>query len=300
MKNKIITIITILIFPFFVTAQEFAPIGATWYFAETYYGSLDTGLVTFSSIGDTIINNKSCQVVKKDKRSCYSFEGEYFFHQEGDSVFYFNQTSENFDLLFDFNANIGDHWNIVWGDNDFMDTMIVTVDSISWFKLNSTDSLRIQNVSITSSIFPEPSYRKIIHNIGFEISMLPFLYSSAVCDINYEMGINCYQDSNIGLFNFSGTECNYTPVHNIDKPNTFEVSPNPTSRSFFIKNRISETSKNQIQLFDFKGEMILEQSINFSKNQSVEIKTNHLSSGIYFLKISNDKYSNIQKIIVQN
>jgi len=90
-------------------------------------------------------------------------------------------------------------------------------------------------------------------------------------------------------------------VKNINKEEiNFSISPNPTSHSFFIKNKTSTNTENQIQLFDLNGKMMIEKNIHLLQNQNIEIETTHLSAGIYFLKISNEEYSKIQKIVIQD
>jgi len=72
------------------------------------------------------------------------------------------------------------------------------------------------------------------------------------------------------------------------------VYPNPASDKLFIEG--PENSK--IQLFGLKGELIMENNINAMHNQTIEVS--HYSPGVYILKIFNDKFTLIRKVILSN
>jgi len=301
MKNKVYLVLFFLFsfFHFVSAQQEFAPIGASWHYPETYFWSGNIGVVNWTSIGDTIIDNKSCRIIYKDNWTCYSDEGNHFFHQSNDSIFYYNQTLETFSPYFIFNAEVGDSWVFqVNGSVAFSDSMKCEVDSISYYPIQSGDSIRIQHVTITDLTIGsgEPFHQtKLIENIGFELAFIPFTLIT-LCDADYDGDIRCYEDPNIGLINFSNVDCNFTPTIDLNISD-IEIYPNPTSDFLFVKSRESLISK--IEIINLQGNIVAVNESIFPENKNIEIKTDDLSSGIYFLSIKHNNTFTIKKIIVQ-
>ena len=282
---------------FSMAAQDFAPAGAKWYFPETYFTSGDIGLITFTGVGDTIIDNKSCRIVYKDHGTCYSNGGNHYFYQSNDSVFYYNQDLEIFSLHYVFDAEVGDSWTISGAsDGLYGDTIFCTVDSISYFEITPSDSLKIQHVTLQSEDSEFLYSTRLIEKIGFERGLLTIPIFS-ICDGDFDGDIRCYEDDEIGLISFSNVACDYTPtVNHFYKK--IEIYPNPSNDLFFIKPNDHPISS--IQLIDFQGVTVFQKEKTINKNESFEVNTAHLASGIYFLKINHNNIFTIKKIIVNH
>ena len=67
--------------------------------------------------------------------------------------------------------------------------------------------------------------------------------------------------------------------------------PNPVTDNLYIK--CSSSSKYFVELFDINGRIIF----NKLYDCNTIIRTNDLKSGLYLLKISNDKFTSTKKII---
>lgn len=85
----------------------------------------------------------------------------------------------------------------------------------------------------------------------------------------------------------------------IEKPEAFvsKVFPNPTRD--YLKIQLEKPLENNafLQLKDLSGNTVLSQSVGNEKQ--IELQLKHLSTGVYFLQISNDKDLFVQKIIVE-
>ncbi len=280
--------------------QEFAPIGATWNYQETYFFSGNIGLVTFTSVGDTIINNKPCRIIYKDNPTCYIHDENLYFHQSNDSIFYYHPVLDIFTPCFIFNAEVGDSW--VYQEHSLAgnsDSLRCQVDSISYYPIANNDSLKIQHVSIielTIGHIGITYQTRLIENIGFEKGFIPFTLLS-LCDADYEGNIKCYDDSNIGLVNFLNESCNSTPTIDLDISN-IDIYPNPASNFLFINP--NETQISKIEIINAQGNIVAIHDSSFSKNQNIEIKIDNFSAGIYFLKIKHNNAFTIKKFVVQD
>lgn len=85
--------------------NEFAPIGAKWYF--NYPNSTSNDYVVFESKKDSTIQGKDSRVIDVRLNNSRLVSREYI-HQNGDSIFYYNENYNSFFLLYDFSAKAGD------------------------------------------------------------------------------------------------------------------------------------------------------------------------------------------------
>ncbi|MES2590634.1 MAG: T9SS type A sorting domain-containing protein [Bacteroidota bacterium] len=95
-----------------------------------------------------------------------------------------------------------------------------------------------------------------------------------------------------------------TDINSIERSkNEFKVFPNPSVSSIFITNN-SNSSHNgafTLTLTDNLGRKMYTQSYHENKfSEPVEINTENLSNGIYFVSISTEFYTQTQKVIVQH
>ena len=293
--SRCILIVNFILIQVNVNCQEFAPIGAKWYFPEIYFSSSNVGLVTYESIGDTIINDKLCKTIYKDNGSCYENKGNHYFYEENDSLYYYDESSGLFDLIIDFNAEIGDSWVINKSPGlSIMEGWIVCkVDSISYLNISSEDSLRIQHVTLEGNIDYDEQIitafypTKIIEKIGFEIALLPLSWMT-LCDGDYEKELRCYEDEEFGLLNFTSEDCLLTPIEEIQIDNEIIVFPNPTKDEIEFKRK--DIQINRIEIYRPNGNLVrvIEKKLD-------EIKLSEI--GIYYLKIFTDKGIILKKVV---
>ena len=300
MKTILFNLLILISFSINAIAQEFAPIGAKWYFQESYAWSNDIGFIFYESIGDTVINNFSCRMIYKDKSSCCIQENYHFLYQSHDSIFQYNSASETFNLLFDFGAEIGDSWVLRTNPDGYLysDSVTCSVDSISFLQYSATDSLKILHVTLESpeyyiSYFGDTIYYtanfEIIEKIGFRSALL-LSDCIRICDGNFEGSVRCYEDSEVGLIMFDSVACDYTPVKNLENKKEILVFPNPVRDKIFIETQDLKIDK--IMLISSEGNQF---PISFHNN---EIDISSLSVGIYFLKFQTNKGIFTKKIIV--
>lgn len=295
-KNLLILIIFTSLNKTKIQSQTFAPIGAEWNFPETFAFSPNTKVISFSSIGDSIVENKTYRVIEKDKFSCLlRFSGKQLIHQSNDSIFHLNNETNELNLIIDFGAKQGETWHIKkYSQTEFADSMFCRVDTVTTELIDGI-SFNVQHVTlkpIENGIVNEfdSLSTRIIENIGFENALFPVSFSY-VCDGNFEGKIRCYYDENLGLIQFSEDECLMTPTTDIIQNLEINIFPNPTSSILNIK--IDDQYKIQkIEMFDLEGKIMIR------KQNENQIDVSDFQKGIYILKITNNEIVRIVKVMV--
>lgn len=104
---------------------------------------------------------------------------------------------------------------------------------------------------------------------------------------------------------YTGSGWNYYVfnVHSNDAVNVKEYSnnlgfktyPNPALNEFYVSLNENTSKPIELSLFDFTGQLVIKDSYSQSSDHKVNIEK--LSSGIYFLQITIDGKSSIQKIV---
>ncbi len=301
MKSQFIILI-ITFFANFAFSQGFARVGAKWYYTERYVFFEFADDISYSEvtvIKDTIILGKAC--VEIDAANfCWFPEGLQYVSQSNDSVFFYDPILNDFKLIYAFNTPPGGSWAIpIIGWDGIIDTMTVTVDSVSTINVNS-HSLGVQYVTyfgkdyneygLDDSLWYNSTIVEILGDLNF-IFLFP-LDMSSICDFNYSQGLRCYEDDFIGHYETGAApSCTYTYV-GLNEPQigALGLHPNPTSGKIYL-----ETVPNNLKsldLIDNLGRVVRK----FTNSE--EINLDGLNNGIYFLRIinmQNDFY--IEKVI---
>jgi len=264
--------------------QVFAPVGATWHYSQTFAINGDTSFVKIESTGDTIISGNNCRILTGSIGTCSDEGNRNYFWNDSNRIYFYKEGI--FKLLYDFNSNAGDEWEVVidyFGNND---TILIHVDSISYETYNSVQ-LKVLHVNMFSDIFGyvPVSSNKIIERIGDTHYLFPWL--NAVCDNNFGGPLRCYEDSLITVFfpNVSPT-CEYiTDVETffINK-NKFNVYPNPRMDKTNITLTYDLECTSFYELINAFGGIITLGKIE-NNNKSLEIDLSSIQSGLYYLKL---------------
>ena len=305
-----------------ISQQPFAPIGAKWSYSPHCLSSPSPHCeyFTFESVADTVVDGITARKIVYSKHttdgSAFVPEANLIMYGDGDRIYYYFENE--FQMLYDFSAQVGDTFNIQLGafanfydvgSGNIIDSTTniqVLVDSVGTTNINN-EILRV--LYLKSINFSEASWffnysnTPVIERIGSTTTGF-FGESTTQILAGFPGSFRCYEDPDIFYknpdFNFS---CDYIygtdAVENL-KTNDFEISPNPTSNRFFIKNKNESPEKTNIQLIDFQGVTVFQKEKTINKNESFEVRTAHLASGIYFLKINHNNTFTIKKIIVNH
>lgn len=300
---KKLLIVLALLFQITTTkAQIWGEQGATWHYS--YWNVGEGGFIKIQYSGDTIINGKNCQVLYPVKYRFYysSTTGMFFggtspyFHPEftytsGDTVFYW--VNNNFKVLYNFNVQPGDYWDLGVDTNYFGCTKSkVIVDSIGTININNktlkwvfvhSDSCSskvlngkiIQEIGcINNYLFPVDN---VCNNICVDFDILNFL---------------CFENNSLGNYNPDNTNCEpYLGLENVEFKE-IKIYPNPASDYIYIENMAKNA---KIEIFTLDGK--LQQAFNIKGNISLNIK--NLADGLYLVKMQTDKGVVVMKFLKQ-
>lgn len=277
-------------------AQSFAPQGATWHYKKNFFFP-QPYLEHYSKlqvVGDTLINGVTCSKIQKEYPFfCNLRPTEEFVYASNDTVFFYDTTFSQFQILYDFNAVQGDSWVI--RVNGFgtanEDTVIVNVDSTDFVTINSQTLKRLYvNYTYYNDgvpiVFSGPS--EVIERIGDTRYLFEFAnFSNIICDGDWTGGLRCYEDSIIGFYDTGISDsCEYFEIYNDLEEQTissFTIAPNPSEK--FITVNMIQGSFQAIQIFDSRGRLII-------KTNSKHIDISTFNSGLYIVRVkSSDTWS---------
>lgn len=196
-----------------IVAQDFAPVGATWHYSERFFDGLPSpqeGYNKLESVKDTMIHGKLCRKIEKEDRiSCSDRPETEYLYTSNDSTFFLDPVIDDFQLLYNFNAEKGDSWNILLNNYPelIMDTAKIHVDSSDVISINGIELKRLYvtyqiiHVENGDGFVFEEYPATIIQSIGDTKYMFNFnSYAYGACDGNFMNDLRCYSDEILGLY----------------------------------------------------------------------------------------------------
>ncbi|MCF8307484.1 MAG: T9SS type A sorting domain-containing protein [Bacteroidales bacterium] len=289
-----------------VNAQNWAPEGASWHYNETYAFYPDSTYIKYESVGDTVIDGQACKKLDKYHYVYYlmrDHDEEYMFSRN-DTVFVYDNYIEDFQMLYDFNAEAGDTWyRLIPDAYDDTDTSFVHIDSTTTTEINGVTLEKFYatfEMVYHSDNFDDWTYNgEIIERIGYMDYMF---YSTPVTyftyDHNFATGLRCYEDDILGLYETGMVDsCTYTyywePTRtNFAKTSNIRTYPNPVKKLLNIDTEIK--GEITFSLRSLTGKIVEKGSIN--ENGAINVST--LNKGLYILFINrNDQIIHRKKII---
>ena len=273
-----------------LAGQEWSPIGAEWYYDITYASNnnIDFHRVYCDSV--VKIKNRDCKRINIDFSACnIQFGGKLYTYKSQDTIFFYNQAFNEFEVLYNFNAKKSDSWKIKRKDNfsGSIDTVTVIVDSISAKVVNSK-TLKVLVVRYKyNQIYSFSSISQIIESIGdlnFIINILPKYYPT--CDFEFLRNLRCYNDPILGTYSTGLRDsCNYIFKASLSSIylNQTKIYPNPTSDKLFIE---SDARIKKISIVDLLG---IQHFVENPKAKQTVINTGSMPSGLYFIHIEDER-----------
>lgn len=303
---KILTFTLLIIMSNHVLAQDFAPVGSVWHYTniENFF-SQDKGYVKIESVGDTVIQGKTCKLLTNTR---YGTTGsitqgnDEYLYVSGDTIFRLSD-NDTFYVLYNFGAKVGDTWVTRSSDPFSFEETEIRVDSTATTTING-EVLRVLFVSSLNGVMgfggsrgPAGGKAKIIERLGGSWYMFPQNYGSS--DWEIRIGLRCYSDPNFGFYNSGITsDCELIIVNVEEIENKYGISiyPNPSSERINIKFGHNPERK-EISLYSLQGNLIFTEKLD--QNQD-EMDFLIPQQGIYLLKIKLNGSETITEKIVIN
>ncbi|MGE4589954.1 MAG: T9SS type A sorting domain-containing protein [Acidaminococcaceae bacterium] len=288
--NIFITAILIILQIAQAFGQNFAPIGAEWYYSSNAGGAAPPDSEYYYLIveKDTTINDLN---LRKIKRICYSYQGDsvevspYLIHESGDTVSLYDQEKQRLYKLFVFNVSQGDTlvldipYDVYYIEDS---TYRVVIDAIETATCDGTEL----NKYVLEQLDDFGWFRGFyLEKVGGYEWFLPLGLTTIP---EADGPIRCYHDDDIDI-NFTSRECDYWIFTSMDdiEADKFQLYPNPTIDNIQIK---TDFKIDNIEIIDNSGNIVLQTEKN-------DLNISSLATGVYFVRIYSDNQIIMKKIV---
>ena len=280
--------------------------GATWYYQRvdgSFGSSKEYDYTTMEILKDTVISGDSAKVISHNS-SCSMIHTRVI-RLQNDSLFYFDDDSTEFRLLYDFTATEGEDRDIVtnrlppYHDSIHIDTFTIKVDSVSSTFING-EELTVQHVSHNSHITFGID-EKITKYFGAASGFFPVenglckpapsavrCYINNHCDIEYNSGIEETCDTTYTkTINSNNQEDKYTEG--------IQVFPNPATEQIRVS-RPAQSQPADYRLISINGKEVKNGRLNSPEEN---IKVSDLTSVVYLLIFESKSEQFTKKIMIK-
>lgn len=311
-----------------VNAQTlFLPnIGTKWHYVFGQYGpSLNKYNAKIEYVKDSVYMGENIKILHANmiySLCSYYTSPNVFIKQRNDSVWFLHtqQTNNTWQLLINFNANVGQSWNFTvmnsFTSSPTTTTYSITVNSINTVTINSL-ALKSFNVTYKRPNLIGSGTQTYTSTITERLGDTQFLFNIANKTPNglldgcaYVENLLCYEDSTFGLYQFTSNPCDYHYPNYVGlneskiKDYELKIYPNPANGILNVEllNLASTGSATEIQIINTLGQVVHQSTIKTVTLSGVEgqqsaIDIKDLPEGVYQLKISEGKKQRVLKFI---
>ena len=247
--------------------------GAEWY----YEIQNDNGSITYQHLkqeGDTVINHKDVKIIVRtntlyDKHQEITHE---YVYEENNVVYWWDKENENFTVLYDQNAEVGDEWQITNGSS----SIIVRVDEVSEYEYEGR-TFKMMHISDENDVFTG----NIVCGIGHLSSFFPEKIMRKSCPFVVE-SLRCYWVNDDLFFHQGDTDCDeiLTVEENVSAQDSESIAlyPNPTNGTLYIE---SQGDASIFSISNMLGQTVM--TGNIADSQTIDVSG--LDDGMYFICI---------------
>ena len=264
---------------------------------EWYYEILnENGSITYQHleyVADTTINHKDVQIIIRtntlyDKGEHSEVTREYVYGEDG-IIYWWNKDLQDFTVLYDYNAEAGDEWEIKVGTQ----RITMHVDAVEQYEYEN-QQFRLLQVCDADDIFSGT----IVCGIGHLTSFFPEKLMTRGKNYRVE-GMRCYWRDGELFFKYGEEDCDAvykdyhsgieedgpsTPSTGSGTAGTLTVYPNPANNNLFVETRraTSLPEANEYHITNLMGQTVLTGSITAEPQQ---IDVSDLPQGMYFITV---------------
>jgi len=254
---------------------------------EWYYEiQNDDSSITYQHLeyaADTTIGTERPKIIIRsnthyDREEITEVTHEYVYEADG-KVYWWNKDLEEFTVLYDFTAQVGDEWEIKVG----FESLTMHVDSVEYYDYEGR-TFRVLQVSDENNLFSGD----IMCGIGHLTSFFPERLMNRGKGFRVE-GLRCYWVDDELIFKYSEEDCDslYNELHygidETDDNETFVVYPNPANNILFVETCHGASLQNPTyRITNLIGQTVLSGNIT-SENQQIDIS--YMPAGLYFITV---------------
>jgi len=318
MKKLLLVFLIVNIFVVKAQTNFMAP-GATWHYL------IPSGGWSFPYVennhvikytGDSLYNGRMTKVLSNISyyhTSCANWYDTLLIYTSNDSVFFHgSQNVHDWELLYNYNAQAGQSWQLSFNNYYGIDTVTIVVDSVKYNFINSVplktlyvhyhDIAHLNTGQSSNYIYSSTIYDRI----GDNGCLLNYI-STLQADPCYQTYLLCYSDSALSTYQpDTNKSCNYSFTEGIEQLTNIsaqiKVYPNPASNSLEVI--VSNEQIAEIKIYDVLGKELFEQlkpTPNISRERnSCTVDVSNLSNGVYFINIKTAEGIVTKKVVVQH
>lgn len=298
-KIKIVIVLLGVLINLTVVAQDWAPVGAEWYYSKPS-GDPQGNYVLYTSVKDTLVGNEAARKIIKQK-SNGELLGYEIMYSNNDSVFYWFNGA--YHLLYDFTAVQGD--TILF---EFKSTGVQNNDTIlsvqgyvlSVSTTSSGNSPMLKKMEVAIIPIPGLEIRYVwpttfiyTEKVGYESGDNYLIFEIEGPSIPEKPSLRCYSES---LFNYKtefwnavaqGEPCDLDVVGVLEISNkkSLKFYPNPASYEVYID---PPNEPIEYEIHDMSGKLINQGAVQHDGRIAIPVMPNEL----YILSVG-DKHSKL-------
>jgi hypothetical protein len=276
-------------------SQEFAPVGAVWHYTKHIFPPkgvvYEKNFMTVECTGDTLINGKLCSVLlKSDHTTCSDMEELSFIYEENKRVYWYVPLLDEFTLLYDFNLEAGDSWEVISTiENTDTCLRLITVDSVSFISVND-ETLKVMHVKGAWMEY----FGTITERFGHSEYMFPWPYGCLIGDTlavdcwgNLITELRCYEDNSFGFYQrWDSIDCDAVIPVGLQKFETHgsRIKVYPTISNGHLTVEMADPLPFDYRIISITGVVIRQERID-NPGQTIVLDVQNLTSGMYLLEM---------------
>ncbi len=276
MKKSIILIVWLFLFFNAIGQIPFAPLGAKYFFKS----NLPIFYFEYEITKDTLLLGKTSTVIDfMTGPGCNGFGQKYFVYQDEEKVFVYDEESDNFQMIYDFDLPIDSSYRVnvcqdFWGSDSI--TVIVTGYD------NDYQFLEIKPDNPIWSQFSEIKIG-VGHTLSTLLLLAPWTDSWST--------LLCYETPTTGIIHINGNYCG--PDVTIEKnKNGSELQvnlyPNPTNLYFNLTFNQPFMKPTNLGLYNVAGQKVKQWDVNIGQLLQT-FSLEDLPNGLYFWKLKDEQ-----------
>ena len=270
--------------------------------SEWYYElKWDDGSTTYQHLeyaADTTIGTERPKIIVRsnthyDRDTTMEVTHEYIY-EEGGKVYWWNKDLEEFTILYDYAAEVGDEWEIKVGT----ESITVHVDEVDVFEYDGHTRKRL-HISDIGDLFGGD----IVVGFGHMTNFFPEKLMNQGKGYRVD-GLRCYWVEDALLYHNGDGDCDaiYGELHGVEEdgpsaPSTgsgtegsggLTVYPNPASNILFVRLPQCDSptaGQTEYRIINLMGQTLLQGTIT-AENQQINIEK--LPAGMYFISINGE------------
>lgn len=274
----------------FSQTNNFAPIGATWYYSDIYDIDYDdtldiTGYNKVESIADTTIGGINCRELKfsfVNPTGGLESELMHYVYENNEKVYFL--IGDKFKLVYDFS---GADWFAHDVYYNFGDSTLIEVDSVT---MELYDGVLLKTIHTHINFDYDFFYvtNKIVETIG----PLGYMFLYHGTDDSFPpSGLRCYTDDAHDIQISESLPCDsltpeITAINQIKNELGINVYPNPSNGAIYVDCSNINSNDNNIIIIDITGKQIYSSQLTAQVINKIEISS--IPNGLYIAQIKNE------------